>query len=201
MIKIEHVNKTFTTKSGEVPALQDVSLEVEAGDIYGVIGYSGAGKSTLLRMVNLLERPENGAIYINNQNIIDLKERELNILRKDIGMIFQQFNLLESQTVYQNIAIPLILSKLDKKAIEVRVKQLLSFVELEDKRDTYVSQLSGSGNREAGRSAGSHGLLPGRWRTVRAAAEKMLRKRPDSGARWSQWLRPSSAAVSADHQR
>ena len=132
MIKIEHVNKTFTTKSGEVPALQDVSLEVEAGDIYGVIGYSGAGKSTLLRMVNLLERPENGAIYINNQNIIDLKERELNILRKDIGMIFQQFNLLESQTVYQNIAIPLILSKLDKKAIEVRVKQLLSFVELED---------------------------------------------------------------------
>ena len=141
MIKIEHVNKTFTTKSGEVPALQDVSLEVEAGDIYGVIGYSGAGKSTLLRMVNLLERPENGAIYINNQNIIDLKERELNILRKDIGMIFQQFNLLESQTVYQNIAIPLILSKLDKKAIEVRVKQLLSFVELEDKRDTYVSQL------------------------------------------------------------
>ena len=131
MIKIEHVNKTFTTKSGEVPALQDVSLEVEAGDIYGVIGYSGAGKSTLLRMVNLLERPENGAIYINNQNIIDLKERELNILRKDIGMIFQQFNLLESQTVYQNIAIPLILSKLDKKAIEVRVKQLLSFVELE----------------------------------------------------------------------
>ena len=143
MIKIEHVNKTFTTKSGEVPALQDVSLEVEAGDIYGVIGYSGAGKSTLLRMVNLLERPENGAIYINNQNIIDLKERELNILRKDIGMIFQQFNLLESQTVYQNIAIPLILSKLDKKAIEVRVKQLLSFVELEDKRDTYVSQLSG----------------------------------------------------------
>ena len=72
MIKIEHVNKTFTTKSGEVPALQDVSLEVEAGDIYGVIGYSGAGKSTLLRMVNLLERPENGAIYINNQNIICL---------------------------------------------------------------------------------------------------------------------------------
>ncbi len=148
MIKIEHVNKTFTTKSGEVPALQDVSLEVEAGDIYGVIGYSGAGKSTLLRMVNLLERPENGAIYINNQNIIDLKERELNILRKDIGMIFQQFNLLESQTVYQNIAIPLILSKLDKKAIEVRVKQLLSFVELEDKRDTYVSQLSGVKNKE-----------------------------------------------------
>lgn len=118
MIKIEHVNKTFTTKSGEVPALQDVSLEVEAGDIYGVIGYSGAGKSTLLRMVNLLERPENGAIYINNQNIIDLKERELNILRKDIGMIFQQFNLLESQTVYQNIAIPLILSKLIKKLLK-----------------------------------------------------------------------------------
>ena len=127
MIKIEHVNKTFTTKSGEVPALQDVSLEVEAGDIYGVIGYSGAGKSTLLRMVNLLERPENGAIYINNQNIIDLKERELNILRKDIGMIFQQFNLLESQTVYQNIAIPLILSKLDKKTIEITLKQLITF--------------------------------------------------------------------------
>ena len=113
MIKIEHVNKTFTTKSGEVPALQDVSLEVEAGDIYGVIGYSGAGKSTLLRMVNLLERPENGAIY-------------------------------------QNIAIPLILSKLDKKAIEVRVKQLLSFVELEDKRDTYVSQLSGGQKQRIG---------------------------------------------------
>ena len=82
MIKIEHVNKTFTTKSGEVPALQDVSLEVEAGDIYGVIGYSGAGKSTLLRMVNLLEHPENGAIYINNQKYYRFKRTRIKYFTK-----------------------------------------------------------------------------------------------------------------------
>lgn len=150
MIKIDHVDKKFQTKNGVVHALKDVSLNVEAGDIYGVIGYSGAGKSTLIRMVNLLEYPDQGHVYINGKDIIDLKEHELNAIRKEIGMVFQQFNLLESQTVYQNIALPLILLKKEKKFIDQKVNELLSFVELLDKKDVYVSQLSGGQKQRIG---------------------------------------------------
>lgn len=150
MIKIEHVDKKFHTKGGIVHALKDVSLNIEAGDIYGVIGYSGAGKSTLIRMVNLLEQPDQGHVYINGKDIGNLKDKELNVIRKDIGMVFQQFNLLDSQTVYQNMALPLILLKKDKTFIEERVNELLSFVELSDKKDVYVSQLSGGQKQRIG---------------------------------------------------
>ena len=123
MIKVEHANKTFSGKYGKVHALQDVSIHVEKGDIYGIIGFSGAGKSTLIRLVNGLET---------------------------IGMVFQQFNLLESKTVYHNIALPLILEKVPKAEIDKKVKEVLQFVELEDKKDVYVSQLSGGQKQRVG---------------------------------------------------
>jgi ABC-type metal ion transport system, ATPase component len=150
MIQIEAVNKVFHTKAGEVQALKNVSLHVKKGDIFGVIGYSGAGKSTLIRLVNLLEKPDSGKVRIEGREITGLSQKELNRQRKEIGMIFQQFNLLESQTVYQNIAIPLIMSKMKKEKIQARVKKLLSFVELEHKSKTYVSQLSGGQKQRIG---------------------------------------------------
>ena len=150
MIKIEHADKTFRTRAGEVHALRDVSIHVEAGDIFGVIGYSGAGKSTLLRLVNRLETPDSGRVFIDGRDITGLSKKELSQIKKGIGMVFQQFNLLESQTVYQNIALPLILGGKKKPEIENRVEELLRFVELEDKKDTYVSNLSGGQKQRAG---------------------------------------------------
>lgn len=150
LIRIEHVSKTFSGKDKEVHALSDVSLHVRQGDIYGIIGYSGAGKSTLIRLVNGLERADSGIVTVYDQNLEKLKKCELRTLRRKIGMVFQQFNLLESKTVYHNIALPLILEKASKEQIEQRVAQVLAFVELEDKRDTYVSQLSGGQKQRVG---------------------------------------------------
>lgn len=150
MIQVEYVSKTFHTRFEQVHALQDVSIKVEKGDIFGVIGYSGAGKSTLVRMVNLLERPDQGNVYIEGKNITNYSSKKLSKLRKEIGMVFQQFNLLESQTVFQNIAIPLILAKYNKQEIKKRVYELLNFVGLTDKSEVYVSQLSGGQKQRIG---------------------------------------------------
>ena len=143
MIRFEHLSKTFQTKDGAFEALKDVSFEIEKGDIYGVIGYSGAGKSTLIRMVNALERPTSGKIFVEDKDIGSLSAKELRSLRKGIGMIFQQFNLLESKTIYDNVAIALKLNGTPKKDIETRVNELLEFVELSDKKSYYPGQLSG----------------------------------------------------------
>lgn len=151
MIKFEHVNKTFKTKNNTIEAIKDVSLEVIKGEISGVIGYSGAGKSTLIRLVNGLETHETGDVIIDGQNIKDLNENELNRLRKRIGMVFQQFNLLETQSVYRNIEIPLLLEgKKNKKEIDDRIKELLSFVGLEDKYNAHASSLSGGQKQRVG---------------------------------------------------
>ena len=150
MIKVEHTNKTFSGKYGEVYALQDVSIHVEKGDIYGIIGFSGAGKSTLLRLVNGLETPDSGTVMVHEQDLGGLKKAELRKLRRKIGMVFQQFNLLDSKTVFHNIALPLILEKAPKDVIEKKVNEVLRFVELEDKKDTYVSQLSGGQKQRVG---------------------------------------------------
>ena len=144
MIRFEHVSKTFQTKNGPFDALKDVSFEIEKGDIYGVIGYSGAGKSTLIRMVNALETPTSGNVWVEGKDIGTLNQKELRNLRKGIGMIFQQFNLLESKTIYDNVAIALKLNGVSKKDIEKRVTELLDFVELSDKKYSYPGQLSGS---------------------------------------------------------
>ncbi len=143
MISIQNVSKSFYGKGASVDALKHVSLEIQDGDIFGVIGFSGAGKSTLIRTVNLLERPDEGRVVVNGEDIIALSKKELRRVRKTIGMVFQQFNLLNSKTVYQNIAAPLILNKVPKAEIKKRVQQLLEFVELEEKIDTYVDKLSG----------------------------------------------------------
>lgn len=150
MIEIQNVSKRFDSASGEVRALREVSLTVEKGDVFGVVGFSGAGKSTLVRMVNLLERPSEGRVLVDGTDITTLSKPELRNLRKNIGMIFQQFNLLESKSVFQNVAVPLILDKVPKKDIEKRVKELLQFVELEDKINANVSRLSGGQKQRVG---------------------------------------------------
>ena len=150
MIRFEHVSKTFQTKNGPFDALKDVSFEIEKGDIYGVIGYSGAGKSTLIRMVNALETPTSGNVWVEEKDIGTLNQKELRNLRKGIGMIFQQFNLLESKTIYDNVAIALKLNGVSKKDIEKRVTELLVFVELSDKKYSYPGQLSGGQKQRVG---------------------------------------------------
>ena len=155
MINIQHMNKTFHLKTGDVEALNDVSLNIEAGQIYGVIGYSGAGKSTLVRCINLLETPDSGSLTVGGSGEIviqngkpmvsgkALKEKQLGKLRRGIGMIFQHFNLLDRSTVFENIAYPLRYSGMKKEEIDKRVTELLALVDLTDKRDAYPSQLSG----------------------------------------------------------
>lgn len=150
MIKIENVSKIFSISGNDVVAVKDVSLCIEKGDIFGIIGFSGAGKSTLLRLVNLLERPTNGNIIVDNNELHSIKARDLLKLRRKIGMIFQTFNLFNSRTVYGNIAYPLKLERKSKKDIDNRVKELLRFVGLEDKADKYPEQLSGGQKQRVG---------------------------------------------------
>ena len=150
LIQIEHVSKTFSGKYGTVHALDDVSIHVEKGDICGIIGFSGAGKSTLIRLVNGLETADSGKVTVCGKELSALKKPELRALRRKIGMVFQQFNLLESKTVYHNIALPLILAKSPKAEIDKKVKEVLKIVELEDKKDTYISQLSGGQKQRVG---------------------------------------------------
>ncbi|MBE7897631.1 methionine ABC transporter ATP-binding protein [Paenibacillus polymyxa] len=150
MIKFEQVSKIFSLPNRKVSALEEVSLSVGKGEIFGVIGFSGAGKSTLLRLVNLLERPSEGRIVVNDQDITQIRPKELRNLRRRIGMVFQTFNLFNSRTVYGNLAYPLKLAKLPKAQIDVRVKEMLQFVGLEDKADSYPEQLSGGQKQRVG---------------------------------------------------
>ncbi|QWA12177.1 methionine ABC transporter ATP-binding protein MetN [Sodalis ligni] len=143
MIKLSHITKHFIQGTQTIAALSDVSLHVTAGQIYGVIGASGAGKSTLIRCVNLLERPTSGSVLVDGQDLTTLSERQLIIARRQMGMIFQHFNLLSSRTVSGNIALPLELDNLPKNDIKKRVAELLALVGLEDKADAYPANLSG----------------------------------------------------------
>lgn len=124
-------------------AVQDVSLQVDAGDVYGIVGYSGAGKSTLVRVINLLQRPASGSVEVNGQDLLALRPKELRLARKKIGMIFQHFNLMNSRTIYDNVDYPLKSSKLSKRERDQKVKDLLELVGLSDKLNAYPSQLSG----------------------------------------------------------
>lgn len=143
MIELKNVSKTFDTASGDVHALRDISLRIEDGEIFGIIGFSGAGKSTLVRCMNLLERPTSGSVILNNQNLMELTDHELRSARKKMGMIFQHFNLMRSRNVYQNIAFPLKGSGLSEDEKHHKIEALLELVDLKDKRDAYPSQLSG----------------------------------------------------------
>ncbi len=143
MIILENVSKTFHAGNHSVEAVNNVSLSIRQGEIYGIIGFSGAGKSTLVRCINLLERPTSGKVFLDDLELTKLSERDLRKARKQIGMIFQQFNLLASRTAAQNIAYPLRYSGLSKNDIRKRVHELLALVDLEDKENAYPSQLSG----------------------------------------------------------
>jgi len=143
MIKLSHITKVFQQSTYNITALSDVSLHVPVGQIYGVIGASGAGKSTLIRCVNLLERPTSGTVLVDNQELTSLSESQLTLARRQISMIFQHFNLLNSRTVAGNVALPLELGKLSKGEIKSRVSELLELVGLADKHDAWPANLSG----------------------------------------------------------
>lgn len=150
MIQLIDVYKTFYSKTKEVHALNNVNMTIEDGDIFGVIGFSGAGKSTLIRLVNGLEKPTKGKVIVNSQDIVELPKSSLRKARKEIGMVFQQFNLLGSKTVYGNVQIPLILNKVPKDGIRERVFKLLDYVGLRDKADAYPHELSGGQKQRVG---------------------------------------------------
>lgn len=151
MIAIKKVSKLFkTSKKESITAVDGVSLHIEKGEIFGIIGYSGAGKSTLIRMLNLLERPTVGLISVNGVDLSTLSERQLRIRRQKIGMIFQHFNLLWSRTVKENIQFPLEIARVPKKEREKRVLELIELVGLQGKENEYPSQLSGGQKQRVG---------------------------------------------------
>lgn len=143
MIKLNNITKVFQQGTRTISALNDVSLHVPAGQIYGVIGASGAGKSTLIRCVNLLERPTSGSVLVDGKELTALSEKALTEARREIGMIFQHFNLMNSRTVFGNVALPLELGNSSRAEIKTRVNELLELVGLADKQDAWPANLSG----------------------------------------------------------
>jgi D-methionine transport system ATP-binding protein len=150
MINITGLNKSFITPAGHVTALKDVSLTINKGEIFGIIGFSGAGKSTLIRCLNRLEEPDSGTIRIGEQEITRLDTTQLRAARKKIGMIFQHFNLLDSRTVFGNVSFPLEVAGLPKENIRQRVEEILELVDLSDKIKAYPAQLSGGQKQRVG---------------------------------------------------
>lgn len=143
MIELKNVSKTFDSGTGEVDALKNVSLTIEDGDIYGIIGMSGAGKSTLVRCINLLERPTSGEVVVNGEHLDTMSPSQLRAARRDITMIFQHFNLLMQRTCLKNICFPMEISGVKKTDAEKKARELLELVGLPDKADAYPAQLSG----------------------------------------------------------
>ncbi|MDM5155380.1 ATP-binding cassette domain-containing protein [Bacillus sp. DX1.1] len=143
MITLRDVIKTFQTKEGLFHGVKSVSLQVEEHDIYGIAGLSGAGKSTLLRTMNLLEKPDSGAVIVNGEDLTQLSKKDLRTARQSIGMIFQHFHLLHNKTVSDNIALPLELKSVPKEERAKRVRECLEIVGLSDKAQQFPSQLSG----------------------------------------------------------
>lgn len=150
MINIEAVKKIYAAKSGKVTAVDDVNLNIETGEIFGVIGYSGAGKSTLIRMLNGLEIPTSGEVSVAGYKVSSIKGKELRKARQEISMIFQHFNLLWSRTVKENISFPLEIIGIKKEAREKKVLELIKLVGLEGREDAYPSQLSGGQKQRVG---------------------------------------------------
>lgn len=148
MIKIEHLNKTY--KGNTVKALDDINIDIEKGDIYGIVGLSGAGKSSLVRCINRLEEADSGSIVINGVDILKLSKKELIEQRKKIGMIFQNFNLFSAKTIFENIAYPLRLAGVKENDIKNRVYELLDIVDLKERANSYPSQLSGGQKQRVG---------------------------------------------------
>ena len=143
MINLKDISVTFTQKKSDVTAVDHVSLQIDKGDIYGIVGYSGAGKSTLVRVINLLQKPTQGQVIVEGKDMVTLSARALREERKKIGMIFQHFNLMTSRTIADNVAFPLKGSGLSKAEITAKVEKLLALVGILDKKAAYPGQLSG----------------------------------------------------------
>lgn len=143
MITIDHVSKIYRSKKSHVIGVDDVSINIKKGEIYGIVGYSGAGKSTLLRCINLLERPTEGKVYIDGVDLLTLSASELRRARQSIGMIFQGFYLASAKTVFENVAFALKAAGVPKAKRKIKVLELLELVGLADKANQYPSQLSG----------------------------------------------------------
>ena len=157
MIILDHVSKHYQTRDKkDFVAVEPTSLEIKQGEIFGLMGYSGAGKSTLLRLINLLERPDTGTVSVCGQELTALNATQLRHARQNIGMVFQQFNLLSNRTVAENVAFPLEIAKWPSKKIQARVEECLEIVDLQDRANHYPSQLSGGQNNVS--------ALPARWR-------------------------------------
>ena len=150
MIEIKNVTKTFSTKSENIHAVNEVSLSIQDGEIFGIIGYSGAGKSTLIRLINQLETQTTGDIFIDEVNIKQLSQKELRFQRQSIGMIFQHFNLLWSRTVQKNIELPLELAGVSKEERQKQAKELIELVGLTGRENAYPSELSGGQKQRVG---------------------------------------------------
>ena len=149
MIELEQISKTFADAGREVHAVNNVSLTIRNGDVFGIIGFSGAGKSTLVRCINLLERPTEGSVRIDGKELTRMPAKELRQARRKIGMIFQHFNLMPSRTIFGNVAYPLKGSGLRKDQIAEKVRKLLDLVGIADKEKAYPSQLSGGQKQRA----------------------------------------------------
>ena len=143
IIRVENISRTFQTNNGQVEAVRNISFTIEKGEIFGIIGLSGAGKSTLVRCLNLLEKPDEGNIYIEGKNLMELSDRELRKERQDIGMIFQHFNLLMQRNVLDNVCFPLEIAGVGRRKARKRALELLKTVGLSDKAKAYPAQLSG----------------------------------------------------------
>ena len=143
IIEVEHLSKSFKTKTGDVRALNDISLSIEEGEIFGIIGLSGAGKSTLVRCLNLLERPDSGEVLVEGKSLLTMTEKELRMARRNIGMIFQHFNLLMQRNVLDNICFPMEIAKVPRAEAKKRAMELLETVSMTDKAAAYPAQLSG----------------------------------------------------------
>lgn len=150
MISIKNLSKNFNTPYGKVEVLKGINLEIKKGDIFGIIGFSGAGKSTMVRCLNLLEKPDEGTILIGDKDMTKLNKKELRKARQKIGMIFQQFNLFDSKTVFDNVAFPLKVAGYPKDKINERVHEILELVELKDKEKAHPAQLSGGQKQRVG---------------------------------------------------
>ena len=150
MIELKDVTKVYNSGNQKVQALSGIDLKVDEGEIFGVIGFSGAGKSSLIRCVNLLERPTSGSVIVDGRDLTKLTAKQVREVKRNIGMVFQHFNLLNSKTVFHNVAMPLLLANVSKTEIKQRVDELLEFVGLSDKANKYPDQLSGGQKQRIG---------------------------------------------------
>lgn len=150
MIQFKNISKHYQLKGQTIRALDQINLEIPEGSIFGIIGYSGAGKSTLIRLINLLERPNEGQVIINQKDFTALDARSLRQERANIGMIFQHFNLLQTKTVAENIEMPMRLLNYNKAEREKRLNELLEFIDLKHKKDAYPDELSGGQKQRVG---------------------------------------------------